>query len=67
MKLITRTLSALALSVVIASPIALVGAVAVEAHETKTQEPAVTLVKFKKYHGFKKHHGFKKFYGFKKF
>ena len=75
MKFITRAVSVLALNVVVAAPIALVGPTAAEAFETKAQEPAVTLVKFKKgrsfkrhhkHHGFKRHHGFKKHLGFKK-
>lgn len=67
MNLITRTLSVLALSAAVASPVTLIGAASAEAYELKSQESAVTFVKFKKHHGFKKHHSFKKqHHGFKK-
>ena len=67
MKLIKRTLSVLALSVAVASPVAVLGAAPAEAAEISPQESVIAFAKFKKHHAFKKHHGHKKHHGFKKF
>ena len=66
MTLIKRTLSVLALSVAVASPVAVLGAAPAEAAEISPQESVVAFAKFKKHHVFKKHHSFKKHHGHKK-
>ena len=70
MKSITRTLSVLALSAAVVSPVTLIGSAPAEAYESGAKESKVEFVSFKKFKkfkksSFKKHHSFKKFHHFK--